>query len=513
MPHCFKLARRLSRLRADSRALLACCGLVIAAGCRPGEAVAPGSVETGDAQEATPSDGATASDTATVTDSALAAASTGTTIEPGQSIQSKVNSYPGGTSFRLTAGVHRLQGVTPKSGNSFIGEAGAVLSGAKVLTGWKASGSRWYVGGQTQQNADYVKRTCRPEYPGCYLPEQLWIDGVLQKRQTSQSAVGAGSWYFDYTGDRIYIGTNPSGRTVETSVIPQAFKGSATGVTLRNLTIEKYATGSGKGTIDAKSSWTLEAVDVGHNHGACIRVSGSNIKIRESRVHHCGEQGIGGSAGSGLLVYGNEIDNNNTAGFGQGNGDNRAAGMKVSRTRGMIIRKNNVHHNQAIGLWCDISCVNAIYDSNTVADNARRGIQYEVSYGCDISYNTVRRNAVRESGPSAAGIWVAQSTDCEVHHNTLEDNRNGIVGTDRYRGSGSLGPHLLENLYVHHNSVRQSSGLAGGVNDQHTSHDPYSASANNRWASNTYAGSTSPMFMWTGNKTVTWSQWQAAGHD
>jgi parallel beta-helix repeat protein len=279
-------------------------------------------------------------------------------------------------------------------------------------------------------------------------------------------------------------------------------------VSIKGLKIEHYATGSGYGTIEAKAGWLVEDVDVGDSHGACIRVSGSNVKIRGSKIHHCGEQGIGGSAGSGLLIYGNEISYNNTAGFGHGNGDNRAAGIKVSRTKGMVIRKNNIHHNP-IGTWCDLSCVDAVYDSNTVADNYRRGIQYEIGYGCTISDNTIRRNGLQESGPSAAGIWIAQSSDCEIFRNTLEDNRNAIIGSDRPRGSGSLGVYLLENMYVHHNTIRQSSGLAGGVNDQHSSHDPYSAKSNNRWASNTYGGSL--QFMWTGNKTVSWSQWQAAG--
>jgi len=53
-------------------------------------------------------------------------------ITPGESIQSLVNLYPTGTTFYLTAGIHYKQRVVPKSGNRFIGEAGAVMDGAKV---------------------------------------------------------------------------------------------------------------------------------------------------------------------------------------------------------------------------------------------------------------------------------------------------------------------------------------------------------------------------------------------
>ena len=57
-------------------------------------------------------------------------------IRPGSSIQSIVNAYPGGTTFCLRAGVHSLAAsITPRSGNTFVGEYGAILDG----TGWTTS--------------------------------------------------------------------------------------------------------------------------------------------------------------------------------------------------------------------------------------------------------------------------------------------------------------------------------------------------------------------------------------
>ena len=54
-------------------------------------------------------------------------------IWPGQSIQLIVNSNAVGTTFCLRAGVHQLtSSIRPKTGNTFVGEYGAVLDG----TGW-----------------------------------------------------------------------------------------------------------------------------------------------------------------------------------------------------------------------------------------------------------------------------------------------------------------------------------------------------------------------------------------
>src|ERR1041385_8804682 len=51
-------------------------------------------------------------------------------IVPGQSIQLLVNNNPAGTTFCLRAGVWNVtSSVTPKTGDSFIGEYGAVLDG------------------------------------------------------------------------------------------------------------------------------------------------------------------------------------------------------------------------------------------------------------------------------------------------------------------------------------------------------------------------------------------------
>ncbi len=64
-------------------------------------------------------------------------------VRPGDSLQKLVNSRPGDTTFYLTSGTHRLVGVTPKSGNEFVGAPGAIMSGARVLTTFSKNGSYW----------------------------------------------------------------------------------------------------------------------------------------------------------------------------------------------------------------------------------------------------------------------------------------------------------------------------------------------------------------------------------
>ncbi|MQA28772.1 MAG: hypothetical protein GEU82_02885 [Luteitalea sp.] len=62
-------------------------------------------------------------------------------IYPGTNIQSVVNAHPAGSTFRLMAGLHRMQSVSPRNGDTFIGESGTVLSGARSLTSFTRTGS------------------------------------------------------------------------------------------------------------------------------------------------------------------------------------------------------------------------------------------------------------------------------------------------------------------------------------------------------------------------------------
>lgn len=50
-------------------------------------------------------------------------------IKPGDNIQKIVDAHAAGTTFTIKAGVHKRQSIRPKSGMSFLGEAGAVLDG------------------------------------------------------------------------------------------------------------------------------------------------------------------------------------------------------------------------------------------------------------------------------------------------------------------------------------------------------------------------------------------------
>jgi Right handed beta helix region len=457
-------------------------------------------------------------------------------IAPGQNIQSVINSHPAGTTFLLKAGVHRRQTITPRTGDIFVGETSGdtrltILSGAGVLTGWAFDGARWYVSGQTQGSTPVVSaaEACRATHPRCIFAEDLFFDNVMKYHEDVLAEVGPGEWFFDYASDRIYVGDNPAGHVVETSITPTLFnRNSADNVTIQNVIVEKYASPVATGAVNLGDSangaenWMMRDSEVRWNHGAGIGNDANSI-ARNNYVHHnCGFGFVG--AGVNVVVEGNEIAYNNVmAGSTATCGSESfwgAGGSKWVWTWSLIVRGNFSHHNDGPGLWTDINNIYSLYENNIIEDNVRGGIFHEISYDAVIRNNTIRRNGTGKDYPgwtTGAGIEIVSSRNVEVYGNTLIDNWQGITGLEDHRGSGNNGAWTLINLNVHGNNVtsriNEAGGGRSGILDTIGTQAACLPAANNRFQGNTYTlGSNANYFIWMGVDRNE-GGWQAYGQD
>ena len=208
------------------------------------------------------------------------------TVSPGDDLQSLVNAYPGNTKFEFTAGIYRLQSIVPKDNDQFVGLGGAILSGAALLTSFSQSGSIWVSQVQVTGASSY-RGTCLAAFPLCTYPEDLFFDNVLKQRVASSSAVGPGKWYLDYSTGKVYMGDNPSGHSVEISLLPHAFSGLGLNVIIFDLTIEKYASVAGDGAVNGTVSngWGVEWCELRYNHGLGIQ-SGNGMYILRCLAHN-----------------------------------------------------------------------------------------------------------------------------------------------------------------------------------------------------------------------------------
>ena len=437
----------------------------------------------------------------------------GTAIFPGDNIQSAVNAHPAGTQFVIKAGVHRLQQVMPKAGNAFVGEPGAVMSGARLLTEFTREGSHWVASGQTQQGAPHGE--CFADRPRCSYPEDLFLDDKALTHVASLAQVVPGTWFFDYGADKIYFSDDPTGRKVEASAVPRAFGGNygVNDVTIRGLIVEKYANPAQKGAVEVGggTAWRIEANEIRWNHGIGIRAS-TRTNVVDNRIHHNGQLGMSAS-GENVVVERNEIAYNNTLRF---NWYWEAGGTKFVYTTDLVVRANHSHHNQGPGLWTDINNVRTLYEGNRVEDNASSGIFHEISYAATIRNNTVARNGwaalYRAGWLDGAGILVNNSSDVEVYGNTLTGNAHGIGAIQDARTSGGThGAWIVQNLYVHDNAIVQTSGTNGAV--QNAGDQAVYTQRNNRFERNTYTLGTNALpFTWM-DASRSDAAWRAYGQD
>jgi Right handed beta helix region len=447
-----------------------------------------------------------------------AAPSPAIVVAVGDNLQSAVDRNGPGATFRIRAGVHRLQSVQPKAGNTFEGEPGAILSGAIELTGFHAQGGLWVASVKAQPSES--KGECRDGFPACNLPEDLFVDDVPLRRVQEVEQVRPGKWYLDYARNLAYVAENPRGRRIEMSVARFAIAGAAPNVTIRDLTIEKYATVTGVGAIHSgvpssrgqvSGNWVVSNNEIRWNHGTGVRL-GDGMRLVHNRLLHNGHMGAGGT-GDDVLVEANEIAFNNFAGYDYHWG---AGGAKFVLSDRLRVRENYVHNNEGPGLWADIDCHDVIFEHNRTAANKVAGIFFEISSGAIVRDNQIENegeNPAREGVERGAGILVNTSSNVEVSENVVKGCPNGILALQQDRGknqrTGAL--RVLKNLYVHGNTITQNAGLAAGIRSSMTRPgiDP-----SNRFESNVYQlrNSSAPLFVWDdGVRTI--SQWQAAGND
>ncbi len=440
-------------------------------------------------------------------------------VRPGDDIQKLVAENPPGTSFFITPGLYRLQSIRPKDGDSFIGQPGAVLSGARVLKAFEHKRHYWVAKVSVNPERSY-RGECDAKHPACMYPQDLFFDSQPLTRVASLSLVAAGRWYLDYSTGKVYVGSDPSGHVAELSVTPAAFWGNASNVTIRGLAIEKYASIAGKGAINAMAAlngygpegkgWVVDSDDLYLNHGMGIRVADGMV-VSDCKIHDNGQLGLGGN-GDGILIKNNEIYRNNYAGY---DFSWEAGGAKIaSYATHVTFDGNYVHDNGGPGLHADIGCNYITFENNHTARNVGSGIHYELSYHGVIKNNVIEDDGFSPQGKSfwyGGGILVSNSSDVEVYGNTVTDCMNGIGGTETNRGVDQRTglPYKLQNLYVHNNIITQQTGMAAGIVKSALLDNSVFTSWNNRFSDNTYHLGTKAgkYFEWM-NAAQTRAEWE-----
>ena len=181
---------------------------------------------------------------------------------------------------------------------------------------------------------------------------------------------------------------------------------------------------------------TISDCDLGFAAGADVSFGeADSVTLRHCDVHDAGQLGVhlggDGEHGQGNQVIDNHIHGNNTAGYDP---EWEAGGLKATRQSGLVVSGNEIDDNHGPGVWCDIYCTNVTISRNAIHDNTHAGILFEVSTGARIDDNSVWGNGWgKPTWAWGAGILLSSSGKAEVDHNVIAWNATGIgvISQDR----------------------------------------------------------------------------------
>jgi parallel beta-helix repeat protein len=259
-------------------------------------------------------------------------------------------------------------------------------------------------------------------------------------------------------------------------------------VTIKNLTIEKYASSLQGGTVDAEfgENWRIEDNTIRLNHGVGVN-AGPGSKILRNRINKNGHAGYAGG-GANFIFESNEIADNNYAGvdyYWEGGGG------KVTETAGGgVIRRNCVHDNDGPGIWMDVDANKVLVENNVVFKNTMNGILHEISYDGIIRNNIVADNGERDFRDhdwlGGSQIYIQSSRGVRVYGNTVDvpaayGNAITIVSEDRPPHT----PAINNEVYGNTVTIRGTNGGRLGAVAADDA-DNSAVASNNSMRNNTY---------------------------
>ena len=335
---------------------------------------------------------------------------------------------------------------------------------------------------------------CLAGFVRCGSPDDLFVDGQPQRRVGSAGEVVAGTWFYDYAAGQVWVGTDPNGRTVEVSVpgrhaIVADLGRGGQGVTVRNLTIEKYGApfqecaiqttdaGGGFQNVNdpnngASGGWLVQNNVIRLNHG-CSVFAGPGTVVADNRLVDNGQMGVK-AAGRRVQIVRNEVSRNNFAGHDT---YYEAGGAKFWNAIDLVFAYNEVRGNSGSGVWPDYALTGIVIDHNTIADNTEGGVWAEMTLSGAITFNDITGNDaanVGNSGRTHGGIFLFNASNFDVSGNRLADNNGGVVAQVQQRGciaanipqgqgacpaGSTLG--TLQGTRVHDNQITMTRGFTG----------------------------------------------------
>jgi parallel beta-helix repeat protein len=374
-------------------------------------------------------------------------AAPGTTTQPLKTVTRALEMVPAGGTVVLRAGTYSESIIVSKrvTIQAWPGEA-VWFDGSRQLTNWVADGSAWRADGWTTEfdsSPTYTRGApdngggwgfVDPNYPLAAYPDQMWVDGTALTQVGSRSAVVAGTFFHDEPGNRLYVGTNPSGRQVRAAALVKAFSVRADGVVLRGFGIRRYSPSvpdMGAVTLERPGA-RMEHVAITDVSTTAVSVISSNATVSNVYIARAGMLGLHGNHADNLVIARLLAEGNNTERFNQAP---VSGGVKVTRSRVLTVKDSVVRNNRGPGLWFDESTYDLRITGNELRSNTGHGVSMEISAKAVLADNYI-------TGNGGFGAKINDISDVKIWNNTFVGNNRAINIVQDYRRHGDGSPGI-----------------------------------------------------------------------
>jgi parallel beta-helix repeat protein len=348
-----------------------------------------------------------------------------------------------------------------------------VVKGSRVATEWEPIEGLWRTRWGTlfpAQPADWWRREQNIAMTPLHRfnDDMVFVDGRFLQSAGSMEEVNPGTFYIDYSGQWVYIGTDPSDKLVEITAFNSALVRTTgechgkvpdrIGPVIRGITFTQYAyraleiEGSSPEGLADESEFGKEVVgtllencEISYCSRVAAYLKGDKLVIRNCKVSDTSTEGIYIQNSSDVLLERNIFTRNNIeriTGY-------YPAGVKIfNQTRRVTCRDNLVtDHPYSNGIWYDVGNVDGRFINNWVRNvgtssgevtfgsvwPSQNGFFFEISKGAVVAGNLFEN--------CDHGILVLNSSNVQIYQNTLVNSMLCIARDGRSAQGDHFGWH------------------------------------------------------------------------
>ena len=274
----------------------------------------------------------------------------GTLDAPFATIPAAIKAAPAGSTIVLREGSYHGSVVIGSHKTltlqNYPGEA-AWLDGSRVVDDWKPSGGAWVHEGwkvafdasptYSRGAPDGSKpgwQFVNPDYPMAAHPDQVWFGDSALAQVGAKSQLKPGTFFVDGKADRLWVGSDPTGETVNAADTVKALTVSGPGSIVRGIGIHRFSPSVpdiGAVAVSGAGS-TLEQLTITDMATTGLAIFTSDVSLVDVTILRSGMLGAQASTADGLSATGLLVADNNTEHF------NRApvsGGFKIHKSRGV----------------------------------------------------------------------------------------------------------------------------------------------------------------------------------